>query len=275
MWKGLVRESKTVKREVNYIWPWLISESRVETLILIYLGHATFGFFWYLEQGLISEPEPPEQPRKIYCAFLTCMDGCCFPLKKAIHGAFGKSGNGYPLIEIKKKYIGEMAEQPWSGNLWCHAYILDRARRPFALPLSRWELAKSGYNAKFDTLRISRPRSCESANLVLHPSCTPTEACWCPKSLLNKVGFWWVNGDESEDSDERGYLTKSFLKWTVQKNRSGNNTNGNISCIRKFGLEDCCSTREALHTAVSADEELMKKKKNTRSYHAHLREHLL
>lgn len=61
---------------------------------------------------------------------------------------------------------------------------------PFALPLTRWDLAKSGYNSKFDSLRISRPCSCESANIwidiVMHPTLLPVVVP--PKSLLNKVG---------------------------------------------------------------------------------------
>ena len=70
---------------------------------------------------------------------------------------------------------------------------------PFKLPLSRWDLAKSGYNSKFDTLRISRPRSCESANIwidIRDASLLPVVGA-PKKSLLNKVGL-------SEDPDERG-----------------------------------------------------------------------
>ena len=53
----------------------------------------------------------------------------------------------------------------------------------FVLPFSRWDLAKSGYYAKFDTYGLV-----DLAAASLRIWIDAAKLVGCPKSLLNKVG---------------------------------------------------------------------------------------
>lgn len=112
--------------------------------------------------GLISEPEPPEQPRR----FSWWWTDVVSPFKSV--------WKADKWLRFDRN--GEIAEQARSGNLWCH---VDRARRPFRVTIQQVGFGQIWILCQIWYLRISRPRSCKFANM---DRCS--QACWVPQKSL-------------------------------------------------------------------------------------------